>query len=387
MPERPPIDDALLEESAEDLYENAPCGYLSTLPDGVIVKVNGTFLRWTGYAREEALGKRFAELLTVASRIFHETHYAPLLNMQGEVRELAFDLVTKDSKTLPVILNAVQRRDASGRPLMNRITVFDARDRRSYERELLHARRRAEMAAKSKAEALAMVSHEVRTPLSAIVSAIRLLELSSPAPQQARLLRTLKSSTEALVSLVNDVLDLSKLEAGKQPLEERAFDVRELAESVVQGLLPRAAEKGISVEARVADDVPSKLHGDSLRIRQVLTNLVGNAVKFTERGSVALSVSSAGDEEGARRIEFRVTDTGIGIAPERLERIFDEYTQESPETAARFGGTGLGLAISSKIVEMHGSRIHVASEPGKGSSFWFVLRLATQGPPDEPGRP
>src|SRR5690349_6509809 len=142
--ERVKLDARLLEESLDDLYEHAPCGYVSTLPDGTFVKVNHTFLVWIGYESDELLaGKQFQDLLTVAGKIFHETHYAPLLHMQGFVNEIAFDLVCRDGQQLPVFINSLQKRDAAGTPLLNRITIFNASDRRQYERELLLARKKA----------------------------------------------------------------------------------------------------------------------------------------------------------------------------------------------------------------------------------------------------
>ena len=182
--------DALLEESAEDLYEHAPCGYLSTLPDGTIVRVNQTFVEWTGASREALLaGTKFQTLLTIGSRIYYETHYAPLLRMQGFANEIALEVVRDDGRILPVLVNSRQKRDADGTPLFNRITLFDSTDRRRYERELLLARRKAEQVAKDKADLLAMLSHDIRNPLNALMGVVQLLDRSeldrSAAPVRA----------------------------------------------------------------------------------------------------------------------------------------------------------------------------------------------------------
>src|SRR5215213_6473627 len=172
-----PVQAELLQESAEDLYENAPCGYLSALPDGTILKINQTFLAWTGYKRDQLVGrKRFQDLLTAGGRIFHETHYAPLLRMQGTVREIAVDLVCANGGRLPALINSVLRKDEDGNPLLTRTTVFNATDRKEYERELLRERQRAEQAAKAKADFISMISHEIRTPLNAILNVGHLLE-------------------------------------------------------------------------------------------------------------------------------------------------------------------------------------------------------------------
>ncbi|MFT5430921.1 MAG: PAS domain S-box-containing protein, partial [Myxococcota bacterium] len=217
---------AFLEESAADLYENAPCGYLSTLPDGTIVKLNGTFLRWTGFDRDALIGdRRFQQLLTVAGRVFHETHLTPLLLVEGQASEIALDLVCANGKRLPTLVNIVQHKDTDGRPRVNRLTVFNARRRRKYERELVAERRRAEHAAQVKTDFLSTISHEIRTPLGAIMAVTHLLERTSPNARQAKLLRMQRSSSDSLLKLVNEVLDFSKIEAGQVALEPAPFSV------------------------------------------------------------------------------------------------------------------------------------------------------------------
>ncbi|QRK06429.1 response regulator [Archangium violaceum] len=370
------VHEALNEDSAEDLYENAPCGYISTLPDGTIIKVNQTFLAWTGYQREELLaGKRFQDLLTVGSKIFHETHYAPLLRMQGFLNEINFELVHKDRQKIPVLINTTQRRDAVGNPLSNRTTVFNISDRKKYEQELLLARKKAEQAVKAKADFLSMISHEIRTPMNAIVGLSNLLQEAQLSPQQQEYVRILKLSSENLLSLLNDVLDFSKIEAGKVTLEERSFDVRQLIDSIAHGLGIKAEEKGLRVRVEVDKRVPTLLVGDPIKLRQILTNLVSNAIKFTEKGGVTVALRVLESFPDAASLEFRVTDTGIGIAEDRLGSIFEEFTQASYEINMKYGGTGLGLAITRKLLDLHGSKMSVESEQGVGSSFSFNLRL------------
>jgi PAS domain S-box-containing protein len=366
------------EESAEDLYENAPCGYLSARPGGLIVKVNHTFLTWTGYPREELVGrKRFQDLLTPGGRIFHETHYAPLLRMQGAVREIALDVIRADGRPLPVLINSVLRKDDAGQPLLTRTTIFNATDRKEYERELLRERQRAEQAAKSRSDLISMISHEIRTPLNAIMGVAHLLgstELSTP---QQKYVRILRSSSESLLHLINDILDFSKIEAGKMALEERAMDLREVIREIVENLRVKAEEKALDLGFLADESLPGVVLGDPVKIGQVLTNLVGNAIKFTPRGSVRVELRTLERTGDAVAIDFRVADTGIGIAPERLPHIFDEFTQANYDIGLKYGGTGLGLAISKKLVEMHGSRIEVESEPDRGTTFSFILRLRT----------
>lgn len=378
------LDEDLIAESAEELYENAPCGYFSTLPDGTFVRVNQTFLTWLGWSRAELVGrKRFQELLTLAGKIYYETHYAPLLRMQGAVNEVALDLVGSDGQTLPVLVNTVQKRDLLGQPLINRTTVFNARDRRQYERELLLERRKAEQAAEAKARLLAVISHEIRSPLNTISMLAEILQRTSEDPRQEKRLRTLKSAAQHLAELVNDLLDYSRLESGRMPVDRRPFQLRELVESILLRFQPRAEEKGIELRAEVDPRVPAQLLGDPLKLGQVLTNLVGNAVKFTEQGFVRVEVELAERGEGAVVLDLSVRDTGIGIPSDRLAEIFEEFTQASADTAARFGGTGLGLTISHKLLQLFNSDLKVRSTLGEGSTFYFRLRLETVPEPDK----
>ena len=368
----------MVEEDAEDLYENAPCGYVSALPDGLIVKVNQTFLTWTGHRREDLVGrKRFQDLLTAGGRIFHETHYAPLLRMQGEVREIAVEIVCANGGRLPVLINSVLKKDAAGKPLLTRTTIFNATDRKEYERELLRARQRAERADKAKADFISMISHEIRTPLSAIMGVGHLLGSTDLSQQQQKFVRILRSSSENLLSLVNQILDFSKIQSGTMSLEERSFDLRQQVNETVSNLWMKADEKGLILEAYVDERLPAVLLGDPVKIGQVLTNLLGNAVKFTAQGSVTVTLQVRELDPDAVSIHFRITDTGIGISPDRLQHIFDDFTQASYDIGLKYGGTGLGLSISKRLVELHGSRLAVESELGRGTTFFFDLRLKT----------
>jgi len=303
--------------------------------------------------------------------------------MQGAVRGIAVDVVCADGRRLPALINSVLHRDAGGQPRVIRTTVFDATDRKEYERELLRARQKAERADKLKADFISMVSHEIRTPLSAIIGIGHLLAATELAPAQQKYVRILRSSSESLMGLVNDILDFSKIESGTLTLEERSFDPRELVYGIVYGQQVKAHEKGVALDVAVGETVPSALLGDPVKIGQVLTNLIGNAVKFTQRGSVTMALQLEGREDDVAAIRFRVVDTGIGIAADRLPRIFDDYTQASYDIGLKYGGTGLGLGISKKLVERHGSTLEVTSEAGRGSAFSFLLRLKVP-PPSAP---
>jgi PAS domain S-box-containing protein len=371
------VDAATLEESAEDLYEHAPCGYLSTMPDGTIVRVNQTLLDWTGHTRDELLGgAKFQALLTIGSKIYYETHYAPLLRMQGFAKEIALEVVRKDGRVLPVLVNSTQKREADGTPLFNRITLFDSTDRRRYERELLLARRKAEQVAKDKADLVAMLSHDIRNPLNALMGVVQLLDRGDLTDVQRRFVGLLKSSSENMLHLLNHVLELSKAESSSFALVETPFSLREIVHDVVAVFEGTARAKNVQLQGLLDDSVPATMIGDPVAMRQILTNLVANAVKFTERGVVEVRVTTRQLATDAVTLEIAVADTGIGIAPDMLERIFAEFTQATYETAMRFGGTGLGLAITRKLLALYGSSVHVASVPGEGSTFSFQLRLA-----------
>jgi PAS domain S-box-containing protein len=367
---------ALLDEDLAGIYEDAPAGYLSALADGTIVKVNGTFLRWTGFTRADLVPqRRLQDLFSMPGRIYYETHLAPLLAMQGAVNEIAMDIVCAGGHALPVLLNAAQRKDGAGDAVLLRFTVFNATDRRRYERELLQARRDAEALAQAKTELLAMLSHDIRTPLGSVSAVAQLLERSELTANQAAMVRILRSSASAMLNLVNEVLEHSRLEAGAVALNPVPFDLGAQARELVDNLQPLAREKDIALACHVDQRLPRILVGDASKLGQVLGNLAGNALKFTERGSVLVEILVTGVDERAAQLRVRVADTGIGIDPGQLPRIFREYTQAHEGIAARYGGSGLGLAISRKLLRAHGTDLHAESQLGKGSVFWFDLEL------------
>lgn len=374
------INAGLVGESATDLYEHAPAGYLTTLADGTIVRVNETFATWTGYGKGELVGiRRFQDMLTVPGRIYFETHIAPLLRMQGGVSEIALDIRCGDGTDLPVLLNAVVRGGSTDAPDGYRMTVFNATERRRYERELLHARRRAEDAARVKSDLLAMLGHDIRTPLGAIMNVARLLEATEPTPRQRGLLDMLRRSSENLLGLINDILAYTRLEAGTLPIEERVFSMRLMLHQLDANFATAAAEKDVEFTIRADDDVPDALYGDSVKLSEVLMNLAANALKFTDRGSVRVSVTCAQRDASHATLRFAVADTGIGIEHDRLAHIFEEFTQADAEIGLKYGGTGLGLAISRNLLALFGSEMTVESAPGEGSIFAFTLRLRIAG--------
>jgi PAS domain S-box-containing protein len=366
----------LLVESAEELYENAPCGYFSALPDGRIVKVNNTLLKWLGYEREEVLNeKRFQDLLSIGGKIFYETHHAPLIHMQGEINEINYDLLRQDQSKLPVLINSVLVKNEQGEPLLFRTTVFNITDRKKYEVELLRAKKKAEEATRVKSAFLATISHEIRTPMNAIIGVSNLLLLQNPAPHQLEYLNILKVSSENLLNLINDVLDFSKMESGKTVLEKKPFHLRNLVQGLLFGLKVKAAEKDLEVRLHLDPELPEYVLGDRVKIGQIFTNIVGNAIKFTDQGWVEINIRLRELTREVASIDFAVSDTGIGIPSDKTQLIFEDFAQANPEIHLRYGGTGLGLPISQRLLKLYNSHIEVESELGKGSVFRFNLRL------------
>jgi CheY-like chemotaxis protein/nitrogen-specific signal transduction histidine kinase len=258
----------------------------------------------------------------------------------------------------------------------------DITERKKVEEELIHAKQEAERSMLAKEQFLSVMSHEIRTPLNAVIGLTHLLLQEDPLPEQIEQLNAIKFSADNLMFIINDILDFSKIESGKVFFENIDFELHNIFKGIYQSLNFKAAEKNIRLQFLIDDNIPARLAGDPVRLNQILLNLVSNAVKFTDKGYVKVSSRICSKTKEKLIMEFKITDTGIGILEEKIDTIFESFTQASSETTRKFGGTGLGLTITKRLVELQGGKISVRSKLGMGSEFTFTLpfNVSTQRP-------
>ncbi len=333
-----------------------------------IVWVNDAFTRITGFSFAEAKGEIIADLLTGADHALKAINTIDLAveaaqPFRGEVQN-----VTRDGRRIWLDVNLFPIAGADGEPEFFVSIERDVTESRKLAEQMGKARQAAEEGARAKSEFLANMSHEIRTPLTGVIGMADLLSETDLDEDQGRYTDTIRGSSQALIAIINDILDLSKLDAGRMELNPVSFAPRTCLQETLDLLTPAARSKGLELTCQVDRTAPEFVKADDGRLRQVITNIVGNAIKFTEEGGVYLRVSHEVDEHG-KRLVCEVTDTGIGISKENQTNIFDHFTQAEAATTRKFGGTGLGLSISKHILDVMGGTISVQSELGEGATF------------------
>ncbi|MCX6055069.1 MAG: response regulator [Chloroflexi bacterium] len=351
----------------EALFQYNPIAVITLDTAGVIRTVNPAFTLLFGYSQEEAIGIKIDTLIVPeepekALELTQKVVGGGTIHSFAQRRRKDGSLVEVELAGVPVIVEGEK---------MGILAIYhDVSD-------LVEAKRIAEQADRAKSEFLANMSHEIRTPMNGVMGMIELLLDTPINPEQKDYLVTAHESAEALLGILNDILDFSKIEAGQLVIDEIDYDLRSTVEGVVYTLAARAESKGLEIACLIDKEIPNLILGDAGRLRQILINLVGNAIKFTSEGEVTIRVELEKRTESHLFFRFRVTDTGVGIPLDRQKAVFERFIQADSSSTRKFGGTGLGLTISSQLAQIMGGDIGVESEPGKGSTFWFTIRAKT----------
>ena len=355
------------------IIESSDDAILSKTLDGVILTWNRAAEKLYGYTAGEIVG-RSVSLLIPADRPNEMEGILARAGRGEAIDHFESFRVRKDGSLVPVSLTISPIRDASGNVGAVSTSARDTTER-TRQRDLEAGREEALEASRLKSEFLATMSHEIRTPMNGVIGMAGLLLDSNLDGEQREYAEAVRNSGQALLLIINDILDFSKIEAGHLDLEDIDFNLAAVAEEVVELLAGAAHARGLEIVVAIDPDIPIVVRGDPGRLRQILTNLVANAVKFTDTGEVVISVAATATETSSVEARFEVRDTGIGIPVDVQARLFESFTQADASTSRRYGGTGLGLAISRRLVELMGGKMAVESTPGSGSTFSFTVSL------------
>ncbi len=362
---------------AHALRSVSECVVVTDMTDRILF-VNDAFLRTYGYTEDELIGGSIDIVRSPNNPREITESIRPATfdgGWSGEVLNRR-----QNGEEFPVSLSTSVVRDENQRPIALIGVACDITERKRNERELVQAREAAESADRAKSQFLAAMSHEIRTPMNAVIGMTDLLLHTALTPDQRDYVHTIHKSGESLMTILNDILDFSKIESGMFGLENRPFEIRTAVDELIKLLLPKAIEKGLALRYQIDADVPAIIEGDVTRFKQVLINLIGNGIKFTEIGNVTLRFSARPGAGGGVEVICEVRDTGIGIPRNKLDKLFKPFSQVDASTTRRFGGTGLGLVISKRIVELMGGTITAESIPDRGSTFRFSIHTKTATP-------
>jgi two-component system, sensor histidine kinase and response regulator len=368
------------EQKYRSIFENATEGIFQTTPEGKYLSANPALARMFGYDSPEEL---LADLTDIGSQLYvdpdRRREFALAIRHDGRIQDFEAQIYRRDKSVIWISENARAVHDeVTGELLYYEGMVQDITSRKSAEDAGKQATAAAEAANRAKSEFLANMSHEIRTPMNGVIGMTGLLLETSLTNEQREFAESIGFSADALLTIINDILDFSKIEAGKLTFELLDFDLAEAVESILDMLAEGADGKGIELVSTISPDVPTRLRGDVGRLRQILANLIGNAIKFTETGEIVVQVFKESETETHAGVRFNVQDTGIGIPAETQVRLFQAFSQADGSTTRKYGGTGLGLTISKQLVAMMDGQIGVHSEPGNGSTFWFTILLEKQ---------
>ena len=359
----------------ESVLKFSPVAIVTLDLNGNVISGNPAFEQLFGYDHSEVIGKNLDQL--ISPKESEEAASFTRQTMEGNAVHGYTTRYRKDGTPVEVEMSGVPVTIGSNK--VGLLAIYHDIT------QLMEAKRAAESADKAKSEFLANMSHEIRTPMNGVIGMIELLKDTPLNSEQRDYLNTANESAESLLTLINEILDFAKIEAGQITVENIDYDLRSMVEGVARTLATRAESKGLEVVCMVNRDIPSRVKGDPTRLRQVLVNLVGNAIKFTTQGEIVIRAMVDQKGEDSTRLLFSITDTGIGIPQDRQKAIFERFVQLDSSSTRKYGGTGLGLAISSELVKLMGGEIGVQSEPGQGSTFWFTI--TTYKPTEEGTRP